>query len=266
MDLKIAFQNSVKQYAAFKGRAPRSEFWLFILGLLFGGLVTTLLDKLIFGSQMGLLNPLWGIITLVPYFAVIVRRLHDLNKSGWLVLFYHIFVILYIFWIFILGSYSDEAVRLFVVVLIGIGVFGFAAVPLYFFTLPGTKGPNQYGEDPVDSPSHDTGQADYPNQKSREQQHASTDPATRGGAMLSQTLSDYQGKILLVAASVIALMLVFPPTMKYNKYAQSYTNSYEFIFDLHDDTFVNIQVLLVQWLGIGLVTAIVYFVASKKRV
>ncbi|MGH6812625.1 MAG: hypothetical protein ACREDM_09845 [Methylocella sp.] len=81
----------------------------------------------------------------------------------------------------------------------------------------------------------------------------------------------YQEKVLYGAASIIALMLIFPPTKKYNisefyPYSTTLTTSYDYIFSLPNGAFVNIQVLLLQWLGVGLVAAILYFAASKKSV
>ena len=72
-------------YANFKGRASRSEFWwfsLFVIGLQF---VATIWDASL-GDTSG-----WGVMyvlvllgTSIPSLAVGARRLHDLNKSGWL--------------------------------------------------------------------------------------------------------------------------------------------------------------------------------------
>jgi len=79
----------------------------------------------------------------------------------------------------------------------------------------------------------------------------------------------YHEKVLYVAASVIALMLIFPPTKKfYNQYGSQIqpTYSYDFIFSLPGGESVNIEVLLIQWLVVGLVAAILYFAASKKRI
>ena len=88
----------LKKYAVFKGRARRTELWMFILFYL---LIVTLLD--IIGSVFigigtavnsnGLLilsKIIFPVLisgfyfgTLVPTIAVIVRRLHDTGRSGW---------------------------------------------------------------------------------------------------------------------------------------------------------------------------------------
>jgi uncharacterized membrane protein YhaH (DUF805 family) len=63
------------KYATFSGRARRSEFWYFILFYTLGTLVTFLL------GGVGFL--IFYVLTIVPYFAVWIRRLHDINRSGW---------------------------------------------------------------------------------------------------------------------------------------------------------------------------------------
>ena len=71
-------------YANFKGRASRSEFWwfnLFVLGLEFGA---DLWDASLGSTgSYGVMGILVLLGTTVPVIAVAARRLHDLNKSGW---------------------------------------------------------------------------------------------------------------------------------------------------------------------------------------
>ena len=66
-------------YANFKGRASRKEFWYFTL---FNLLVTTFLVVL----NVGLLIFIYFAIVFIPSLSVSVRRLHDVNKSGWWIL------------------------------------------------------------------------------------------------------------------------------------------------------------------------------------
>lgn len=80
----------LKNYANFQGRARRSEYWYFVLfnfiiiipfyviGLIGAANDSTALSVLGFG--------VYGIValgSLVPSLAVVVRRLHDTNRSGW---------------------------------------------------------------------------------------------------------------------------------------------------------------------------------------
>jgi uncharacterized membrane protein YhaH (DUF805 family) len=85
-----AIKSYFKNYANFKGRARRSEFWWTVL---FTFLVSTLLSLVFPGSMMDLGNGLviqqshpivnlWSLATLVPSLAITWRRLHDVSKSG----------------------------------------------------------------------------------------------------------------------------------------------------------------------------------------
>jgi hypothetical protein len=73
----------------------------------------------------------------------------------------------------------------------------------------------------------------------------------------------YGEKVVYGAASVIALMLIFPPTKKYSGWPERLTESYDCIFSLQENAFVNIQLLLVQWLAVGIVAALLYFASFK---
>lgn len=115
--LKVVRDN----YANFKGRARREEYWmfvlfncLFIIGVaMISGTLATLTDtEAFFGLYV---IYLLGII--IPSIAVVVRRLHDVNKSGW---FYFIALIPLIGSIWLLVLLLTE----------------------------GDKGPNQYGPNP----------------------------------------------------------------------------------------------------------------------
>ena len=81
------FQNAIttclkKKYANFSGRASRSEFWYFYLFtysiyaiLIISGIYIASIFFWILGG--------FFLVTFVPFIAVIARRLHDVNKSGW---------------------------------------------------------------------------------------------------------------------------------------------------------------------------------------
>lgn len=78
----MTFGESIKtclsKYVTFEGRASRSEFWWFML---FQFLVTVVIS---FVSSM--LGGLASLALLVPTVAAQARRLHDIGKSGWLML------------------------------------------------------------------------------------------------------------------------------------------------------------------------------------
>jgi uncharacterized membrane protein YhaH (DUF805 family) len=66
------------KYAAFNGRAARSEYWWFVL--------FTFLVSLATGMVSQTLSGLFSLAVLLPSLAVGVRRLHDIDKSGWFLL------------------------------------------------------------------------------------------------------------------------------------------------------------------------------------
>lgn len=81
--LGISFVDAVKRafskYATFEGRASRSEYWwysLFTIGV-------ALVLALVFAP----LYLLFALGTLLPSIAIGVRRLHDIDRTGWWMLF-----------------------------------------------------------------------------------------------------------------------------------------------------------------------------------
>lgn len=85
MDFITAIKTCLGKYATFQGRAIRSEYWYFTLF----NLILNLMASVIAGASLGALTVLPVIVLialLVPSIAVSIRRLHDLDKSGWWVL------------------------------------------------------------------------------------------------------------------------------------------------------------------------------------
>ena len=73
----------LKNYTKFDGRASRSEYWYFVLVNTIISIVLTAIDYVL---NIGLLSNLYSLAVLVPSIAVAVRRMHDVNKSGWFIL------------------------------------------------------------------------------------------------------------------------------------------------------------------------------------
>lgn len=76
----------LKKYAVFTGRARRSELWYFILVHVIILLVLGVIDDaagLVGEMGTGPLEGIYSLAVLVPYIAVLVRRMHDVGKSGW---------------------------------------------------------------------------------------------------------------------------------------------------------------------------------------
>jgi len=80
----------LKQYADFNGRARRKEYWMFVLFNMIFAIVAMILDNIlgiaIEGVGYGPLYGLYALAVLIPGLAVGVRRLHDVGKSGWMIL------------------------------------------------------------------------------------------------------------------------------------------------------------------------------------
>ena len=72
-----------KKYARFAGRAPRAEFWYFAL---FTALVSIAIDAALYATGLpgqGVVAGLFNLVVFLPGIAVAVRRLHDIDRSGW---------------------------------------------------------------------------------------------------------------------------------------------------------------------------------------
>ena len=111
----------LKKYAVFSGRARRAEYWYFVLFNIIVAVVLSLIDTLLGTFNImqgdGLLSGLYALAVLIPTLAVTVRRLHDIDRTGW--------------WIFI---------NL-------IPLIGFIVL-LVFAVTDGTPGSNRYGPNP----------------------------------------------------------------------------------------------------------------------
>lgn len=139
-----------RRYADFNGRSRRKEYWSFTLlwwvvtivalVMIIAGMpdVSAAEDRAYAIRQgmaagpepttgiifwVGLVLWLsWWLVAFIPSCAVIVRRLHDSDKSGWLLALF--FVVNFLF-----------------------SLLGLILQAVFMF-MDGTRGPNQYGEDP----------------------------------------------------------------------------------------------------------------------
>ena len=131
MNLSESIQSVLSKYAVFSGRASRSEFWWWylvctiyqIVGFLIGSfLITSIGGNQAYGEDVAnLIIIIVSLPILLPTLAVSVRRLHDLNRSGWWYL-------------------------LILIPLIG------PIILIIWFVMRGTDGPNHYGQ-PVIAPA-----------------------------------------------------------------------------------------------------------------
>ena len=98
-----------RHYADFNGRSPRSAVWWVLAYLVAVEAVAFAMLAVILGPAMqaaaqhatppplptaafvvGGVLLIWVLATLVPYLALLVRRMHDLDKSGFMLLVYFI--------------------------------------------------------------------------------------------------------------------------------------------------------------------------------
>jgi uncharacterized membrane protein YhaH (DUF805 family) len=105
-----AIKSGFLNYATFKGRASRSEYWFWTLFLVIASISITGLEV-----AAGIYNVtvIFYLATFLPGISVLVRRLHDVNRAGWW------------YWL----------------VLTGVGAF----VLLYWLTKKSDDGENSYG-------------------------------------------------------------------------------------------------------------------------
>ena len=121
MGFKEAISYCFRNYLGFNGRAARSEYWYWTLFVTLLVIVTLLIDLTVFGFNTTGVNPMTSIAvlaTLLPTIAVSIRRLHDIDRTGW--------------W-----------------VLLGLTAIG-EIVLLVWACMRGTVGANRFGPDPLE--------------------------------------------------------------------------------------------------------------------
>lgn len=75
------FVNTMKhKYATASGRASRKEYWSFVLCSVIITFMAMILDE-IWGTKEAISKTIY-IIFLIPSLTITIRRLHDVNKSG----------------------------------------------------------------------------------------------------------------------------------------------------------------------------------------
>ncbi|WP_074218317.1 DUF805 domain-containing protein [Rhodovulum sp. ES.010] len=124
-----AVRTVLSKYATFSGRAARPEYWWWVLFFVLVLFVTQLIDAALLVPLLGLeavgesgpprpLSVLVSLGLILPNIAVGVRRLHDLDRTGW--------------WL-----------------LIGLIPILGTLVLIYFFVQRGSEGTNRFGPPPV---------------------------------------------------------------------------------------------------------------------
>jgi uncharacterized membrane protein YhaH (DUF805 family) len=124
MNFWQAITSGFRNYVTFSGRALRSEYWYWVLFTVLATLAAGILDAAVFpnSSPVSPLTSVFDLATFLPGLAVGIRRLHDIDRTGWWVL----------------------------LVLTIIGTF----VLIYWACKRGTPGPNRYGPNPYGTEGH----------------------------------------------------------------------------------------------------------------
>ena len=74
--------DALKKYATFSGRATRGQYWSFALINLAIIIVLEIIAQVANVNAILYVAGLYGLAVLVPGLAVLVRRLHDTDRSG----------------------------------------------------------------------------------------------------------------------------------------------------------------------------------------
>jgi uncharacterized membrane protein YhaH (DUF805 family) len=84
------FVEGLKNYVRFKGRATRTQFWFYVLWFYVFLAAAILLDNLTANlttfNDKGVLTGIYYLATIIPNLTILIRRLHDIGKSGLLIL------------------------------------------------------------------------------------------------------------------------------------------------------------------------------------
>ena len=81
MNFIESLQTCYKKFFDFSGRASKSEYWWFQL---YNAIIYLL--TFVFEGDLTLLFSILIIANIIPIWAAAVRRVHDSDKSGWMVL------------------------------------------------------------------------------------------------------------------------------------------------------------------------------------
>ncbi len=182
-NVPLIFQPLIK-YVDFQGRARRSEFWLWVLLRFIVGAVMGTISMSVLMSGINFQNPdpsqfmgryfsvmpimqLVNLGLLLPTIAVAVRRLHDINRTGWwiimpVVVAFAGMILFFIFFgtqIFTLigheGNMSDAQSMQFIFSMLGslflclfLPILIAEIVMLVFYVTDGTPTANRFGADP----------------------------------------------------------------------------------------------------------------------
>jgi uncharacterized membrane protein YhaH (DUF805 family) len=103
-----------RKYGVFRGRARRPEFWFWVMFEFLALAAAIIADQVAFGVTPSVIYLFVWLALLPAAVAAAVRRFHDIDRSGWLLL-------------------------------VGLAPFVGELLLIVAASLPGTEGPNRFG-------------------------------------------------------------------------------------------------------------------------
>ena len=129
------------RWATFSGRAPRAEFWWFMLFQNLTAVTILVVGALSLTPTLTIaLLYIFFLATTIPSLAVSFRRLQDTGRSGW-------FSLTPIFGVTV-QSFGELIGDGMVVFAGSCMVIGITLILIVWYASEGTRGPNAYGPDP----------------------------------------------------------------------------------------------------------------------
>lgn len=149
-----AFRHTVTEhYLDFAGRCARRAFWYYVLAYVVGYIVLAIVQS-IFGVHI--LTTLYSLALLLPGIGISVRRLHDIDRSGWWILIGVVPSILMIVVSAMAFAAGAGGSAFLYAIFLPIITLGALALLIYWYAQPGTAGSNTYGPPPVDTSTPST--------------------------------------------------------------------------------------------------------------
>jgi uncharacterized membrane protein YhaH (DUF805 family) len=114
MNFFEAISSGFRNYVNFSGRAVRSEYWywtLFVTIVMFVlGVIDQSLNPGVGIGAFSIVNAIVSLALILPGIAVSVRRLHDIDRTGWWLLlsFTVIGVLILIYWACLRGTLGQN--------------------------------------------------------------------------------------------------------------------------------------------------------------
>jgi uncharacterized membrane protein YhaH (DUF805 family) len=70
-----------KRWSDFEGKSNLREFWMPVVINILVGVILGILGRIV--SIFNFVDYVYGIVVIIPFLALFVRRMHDIGKSGW---------------------------------------------------------------------------------------------------------------------------------------------------------------------------------------